>query len=300
MKPKEAQEVIFVVGPTAVGKTAYAIQLARKTDGEIVSADSMQVYIGMDIGTAKPTEAERRSVRHHMIDIADPRQDYSVGAYSKEARTVIEDILARGKLPIVCGGSGLYVHSLLYEMDFSGRERNEGLRVGLERDLKEKGPDYLFSKLLEADPAAADRVHPNNVKRVIRALERVYGDIENDGLREFDHTEKSPRLPGSAIIRLTLDREKLYESIERRAEAFFAAGLADEVRRLLKSGVPRNGTAMQGIGYKEVAAMLAGEIDENEALRLVKQNSRRYAKRQETWFKRYTDAKVITIEEEMR
>jgi len=285
--------VIFVVGPTAAGKSAFAIGLALETGGEIVSADSMQVYKGFDLGTAKPSLEERQGVPHHMIDVADPKTDYSAAAYSADAQAKIEDILSRGKQPIVCGGSGLYVHSLLYDMDFSGRDRDEGLRARLMAEAGEKGGEYLFSKLLEADPNAAARVHPNNTKRVIRALERVYGDVENSGLRDFDGIYESQPRYHSRIIRLTMERDTLYRRIEQRAEAFFAAGLIEEVRGLLESGVPRDGTAMQGIGYKEVAAMLDGEYGEAEALRLVKQNTRRYAKRQETWFKRYTDAELL-------
>jgi len=289
----DSKTVIFVVGPTAVGKSAYAVELALENSGEIVSADSMQVYKGLDIGTSKPSIEERKGIIHHMIDIADPKQDYSAGAYSKEAGKVIDDILSRGKRPIVCGGSGLYVHSLLYEMDFSGAKRDESLREVLENEEKTHGKEYLYKKLEDADPTAAVRIHPNNVKRVIRALERVYGDIESDGFRGFENTFSAPKRYDSRIIRLTCERPALYSRIDKRAEAFFANGLVDEVRGLLEAGVPGDSTAMQGIGYKEVASMLVGEYDENEALRLVKQNTRRYAKRQETWFKRYVDAEII-------
>lgn len=290
--------VIFIVGPTAVGKSAFAIELALKSGGEIVSADSMQVYRGLDLGTAKPSLDERKSVPHHMIDIQDPKYDYSAGAYQKDATSVISDIMSRGKQVIVCGGSGLYIHSLLYELDFSGRERDDTLREELKREAEEKGPGVLYEKLLEIDPSAADRVHPNNVKRVIRALERVYGEVENSGIRNFEKTWDTKRRYEARIIRLTEDREKLYKRIEKRAESFFENGLVGEVRGLLNSGVPRDCTAMQGIGYKEVAGLLAGEYDEDEALRLVKQNTRRYAKRQESWFQRYTDAEIINISNE--
>jgi len=285
--------VIFVVGPTAVGKSAFAVDLALELDGEIISADSMQVYRGFDLGTAKPDAAERKGVAHHMIDVADPKEDYSAAAFSEAAQAKVADVLARGKQPISCGGSGLYVHALLYEMDFAGRARDEALRGRLEREAGEHGGEYLFAKLLKADPEAAAHVHPNNVKRVIRALERTAGSLENTGMRGFEGTFAAPKRYDARMIRLTADRKTLYERIERRAEAFFAAGLVSEVKRLLENGVPRDGTAMQGIGYKEVAAMLAGETDEAEALRLVKQNTRRYAKRQETWFKRYADAEII-------
>ena len=288
-----SDSVIFIVGPTAVGKSEFAVKTALKTDGEIVSADSIQVYRGLDLGTAKPSLKERMGVVHHMIDIADPKQDFSAGAYSKEATVIIENILSRGKTPIVCGGSGLYVHSLLYDMDFSGIMRDDSLRQQLENEAEKLGPERLYMKLLEKDPAAASRVHPNNVKRVIRALERVYGEIESGGLREFENTLSAPKGWNARIIRLTADREELYTRINKRAEGFFEKGLIGEVRALLENGVPRESAAMQGIGYKEVVALLEGLYGENEALRLVKQNTRHYAKRQETWFKRYTDAEII-------
>ena len=289
--------VIFVVGPTAAGKSAFAVQLALETGGEIISADSMQVYRGFDLGTAKPSAEERKGVPHHMIDVVDPLEDYSAGAYSKDAQAVIEEVLGRGRQPVVCGGSGLYVHALLYEeMDFSGRGRDVGLRARLELEAEEKGAAHLYQRLLDADPEAAARIHPNNIKRVIRALERASCGAEKGGLRDFSGTfEAQPRYD-ARIIRLTADREALYARIERRVEAFFEAGLVREVRGLLENGVPPGCTAMQGIGYKEVASMLAGEYDEAEAIRLVKQNTRRYAKRQETWFKRYVDAELEVVE----
>lgn len=291
-----AGKILFVVGPTAVGKSDFAIALALETGGEIVSADSMQVYKGFDTGTAKPSAEERSHVPHHMIDVWDPadtEKDFSAAAYSEQAKEIIADIFARGKQPVVCGGSGLYIHSLLYELDFAGEERDTELREELRREAEEKGGEYLFAKLEELDPNAALHVHPNNTKRVIRALERVRGNAESGGLRRFDMTYDA-RVP-SHVFRLVRDRARLYERIEHRAESFFAAGLVDEVRALLKSGVPKDGTAMQGIGYKEITVMLDGGYDETEALRLVKQNSRHYAKRQETWFKRYRNVEIIEI-----
>jgi len=292
----KTQQVIFVIGPTAVGKSAYAIDLALEMNGEIVSADSMQVYKGLDLGTAKPTHEERRSVTHHMIDICDPKDDYTAAEYSRAAQDVISDIFVRGKLPVVCGGSGLYVHSLLYDLDFSGSGGNYKLREQLTLEAETHGAGHLFGKLLELDPTAADHIHPNNVKRVIRALERAYGDLESDGLRDFSGTFEKKRRYDARIIRLTMNREELYAKINRRAGDFFTSGLTGEVRDLLENGVPREANSMQGIGYKEVVAFIDGIIDEAEALRLVRQNTRRFAKRQETWFKRYTDAEIIVNE----
>ncbi|MDR0876018.1 MAG: tRNA (adenosine(37)-N6)-dimethylallyltransferase MiaA [Clostridiales Family XIII bacterium] len=290
------REVIFVVGPTAVGKSAFAVDLARKTDGEIVSADSMQVYRGLDKGTAKPTKIERETVPHHMIDIIDPWEEYSAAAYRDEAIEVIEDIFERGNTPIVCGGSGLYVHSLLYGLDFSGGAGDPALRESLVREAEDGGALLLYKKLEELDPDAALRIHPNNVKKVIRAIERVSGTLENQGVREFDESFAGAVDFETRVLRLTMERPKLYERIERRVDDFLAGGLEGEVRGLLAAGVPPGGTAMQGIGYKEIVKFFDGDIDYNEAVRLIKQNSRRYAKRQETWFKRYEQAEVIVVE----
>jgi len=287
--------VVFIVGPTAVGKSAYAVEMALTGNGEIVSADSMQVYRGLDLGTAKPSIRERQGVPHHMIDVADPKDDYSAAEYSSNAQVVITDILSRGKQPIVCGGSGLYIHSLIYELDFSGCTGDKALRERLTLEAEEKGPEYLFAKLCELDPSAAEHVHPNNTKRVIRALERAYGDIESGGLRDFADTYSAPQRYDARIIRLTMDREALYKRIDKRSEVFFQSGLIQEVRDLMENGISRESNAMQGIGYKETIAFLDGKNDEEETLRLVKQNTRRYAKRQETWFKRYTDAEIIYI-----
>jgi len=285
--------VIFVVGPTAVGKSACAMNLANDTGGEIVSADSMQVYRGLDAGTAKPSAEEMQRIPHHMIDVADPCDDYSAAEYSIAAQSAIDGIISRGKQPIVCGGSGLYVHSLLYELDFAGRAADDDLRKELSREAEEKGPEYLFAKLLEIDPEAAKHVHPNNVKRVIRALERALGDIESVGLRSFTGTFDSRMRYDARIIRLTMDREELYARIDNRTSEFFENGLLREVQGLLESGVPRKANSMQGIGYRECVSVLDGTTNEHEALRLTQQNTRRYAKRQETWFKRYADAEIM-------
>ena len=288
--------VIFVVGPTAVGKSAYALDLALKTDGEIISADSMQVYIGLDKGTAKPTPEEQKMVPHHMIDVVNPIENYSVAAFRDTATKIIDDIFSRGKSPIVCGGSGLYVHSLLYGLDFSGVNGDPELRDSLVKEAEEGSVQDLFKKLEELDPEAALRIHPNNVKKVIRAIERASGMLENDGIREFDESFKTNVDYETEVIRLTMDRGKLYKRIERRVDEFLENGLAAEVRGLLDAGLPHSCTAIQGIGYKEIVKHFDGDIDYNEAVRLIKQNSRRYAKRQETWFKRYEQAKVIDVE----
>ena len=290
-----AKTVIFIVGPTAVGKSDYAVRLALENGGEIISADSMQVYKGLDLGTAKPSIEEKMGVPHHMIDIVDPRSDYSVGEYSKEAGSIIERLLSKRITPIVCGGSGLYIHSLLYELDFSGSSRNDSLRSQLEDEAERLGTEHLYKKLLEIDPSVSESIHPNNKKRVIRALERVYGEIENEGMRDFDKTFSIPRSWSSKIIRLTADRNNLYKKIEERADVFFVNGLIDEVRGLLENGVSRNSTAMQGIGYKEVVCMLGGRCTKEDAVDTIKRNTRRYAKRQWTWFRAEPDMQWLDM-----
>jgi len=292
-----------VVGPTAVGKSDFAVELALGVCGEIVSADSMQVYIGMDKGTSKPTDAEKRGVPHHMIDVANPRENYSVWNYAGRAKTVMEEIFARGKVPIICGGSGLYVHSLITESGFADRagvSKNTGLdtTVGADADTYGTGIDKhgLYMQLVRANPIAAWDIHPNNVKRVKRALERLASDAEKYGLKAFGDTFTQAADFDIVMYRLTMDRKKLGERIDARADNFFNNGLVEEVEFLLNSGVPVQSTAMQGIGYKEVAAYLAGHLTRAEAITAVKTNTRHLAKRQETWFKRYTDAKLITVE----
>ncbi|GHU62855.1 tRNA dimethylallyltransferase [Clostridia bacterium] len=289
-------EVIFVVGPTAVGKSAYAINLAMDAGGEIVSADSMQVYRGLDIGTAKPSAAERAAVPHHMIDVADPWEDYSAALYRDAAMEAIVEVLSRGKRPIVCGGSGLYVHALLYGLDFSGGTGDPALRERLKKEAEDGGAIELYKKLEETDPQAAARIHPNNVKRVVRALERASGSLEKEGIRRFEHSFEGTVGYEPRILRLTMERALLYDRIDHRVDDFLANGLVSEVAGLLAAGIPRGGTAIQGIGYKEIVTFLDGDIDYNEAVSRIKQNSRRYAKRQETWFKRYTQAEIIEVE----
>lgn len=276
--------ILVIAGPTAVGKTEYAIDTARRLQGEIVSADSMQLYRYMDIGSAKPTPEERRMVPHFLVDEIDPRQDFSVYEYQKRAKASIRDILSRGRLPVISGGTGLYIHSLICEMDFSVRPDTEEIRHGLEKLAEEEGAEALHRMLEERDPFAAERIHPNNVKKIIRALEILQTGEE---VRPFEKSFVPVKEYDCCLVGLTRDREELYERIDRRVDLLMEAGLADEVRQLREMGLTEDAISMKGIGYKEIFGFLKGDYDETEAVRLIKRNTRRYAKRQLTWLRRY-------------
>ncbi|MDD6154772.1 MAG: tRNA (adenosine(37)-N6)-dimethylallyltransferase MiaA [Eubacteriales bacterium] len=284
-----------MVGPTAVGKTVYAIEISKRLGCEIVSCDSMQIYKGMDIGSAKPTAEELAQVPHHLVDFADPREDFSVASYQKFAREAIDDIFSRGLTPLVTGGTGLYLYSIIFDMDFSAppvhdpRYRNKLYEIA-----ENEGPEALHKLLVEKDPAAASRIHPNNVKRVVRALEAA----ENgEGMEDFATQLRPWKGYEADTICLTRDRSELYERIDRRAAKLFDMGLIDEVKKLMASGLTADDISMKGIGYKEVIAYLNGEYDLDEAVRLVQRNSRRYAKRQLTWFRRTPGIKWYNISE---
>jgi tRNA dimethylallyltransferase len=287
-------KLLVIVGPTAAGKTSLSIAAARALSGEIVSADSVQIYRGMDIGSAKPTAEERRAVVHHTLDFADPSSDFSVADYQKFARAAILEIAARGALPMLVGGSGLYVNAVLYDMDFSAPPPGNGFRESLMREASDYGGARLHERLRAADPAAADRIHPNNLKRVVRALEILEGSGA-EGLRPFSASFAPWREVNPFIICLTRDRAELALRIEHRVDAMFAAGLADEVCALAADGLSDSHTAMKAIGYKEIFGYLRGEYDRDRAAELIKRNSRRYAKRQITWFKRYKDARWFNL-----
>jgi tRNA dimethylallyltransferase len=279
---------VFVIGPTAVGKTRLGVDLALALDGEVIGADSVQVFRGLDIGSAKPTAAEMRGVPHHMIDVADPAagDDWSVAAFAEAAQDAIAGVAAAGKVPVVVGGSGLYVNALIYDMDFSGAGRDEDFRREVTEIPSKYSPEQLYAILKTEDPEAAATIHPHNTKRVVRAIERARIEREHGGVRPFSESFKPSKLLTPTIIRLTMEREMLYARIDRRAEEFVKAGLVGEVRGLLEAGVPPGAPAMQAIGYKEIAAHLAGEYGLDRAVELIQRNSRRYAKRQETWFRR--------------
>ena len=277
-------KVLTIAGPTASGKTRLAVELAQRFGGEVVSCDSMQIYRQMDIGTAKPTAEEMGGVPHHMLDVAEPEENYSAARYVEQASACVDEILARGKLPIVAGGTGLYRDALLAGRTFaafSGRYRDDLQRRAAQGELPQ-----LYQELRRVDPARADKLHPADEKRILRALEVWY----ETGKTITEHDEESRRQPprydavsiGLAFTR----REDMWERIDRRVDEMMAAGLADEVRALLDRGVPPDCTAMQAIGYKEMAAALKEGRSLEEAAEEIKLRSRQYAKRQLTWFRR--------------
>ena len=284
--------IVCIVGPTASGKTKLSVELALATGGEIVSFDSMQLYQRMDIGTAKPTPAEQKGVRHHMLDVLEPWENCSVSRYVAMADACVQDILARGKPVILVGGTGLYLDALISGRSFAPSPQT-GRREELTRLADEQGIESLLERLREIDPESAARLHPSNRRRIIRALEIYY----ETGQTMTEHDRQTQAVPPKYVpLRLGLnfaDRQTLYDRIDLRAKRMFEQGLADEVRALLDAGVPETATAMQAIGYKEVVRALEGEISMDEALAQVQQSSRRYAKRQLTWFRRNPDVRWL-------
>lgn len=281
----EKEPLIVIVGPTAVGKTDIAIALAKSLDGEIVSADSMQIYKYMDIGTAKPTVEEREGIPHYMIDVVDPDQEFSVAQFQQEAKAAIEDINQRGKLPILAGGTGLYINSLIYPMDFTDAGEDPEFRKKMRALASEKGNKYLHKKLYEIDPDTAQRLHYNDIRRIIRALEVHH--LTGKPMSHYNQNLKNADKPyNSIIIGLTMDRKKLYNRINHRVDIMLEKGLVEEVKGLLEMGYNKNLTSMQGLGYKEIIAYLEGKRTLTEATEILKRDTRRFAKRQYTWFKR--------------
>lgn len=280
-------KILCVVGPTASGKTAYAIDLAKGNNGEIVSCDSMQIYTYMNIGTAKATAEERAEVPHHMIDFVDPNRDYSVADFVTDARACIAEILSRGKMPVLCGGTGLYIDSVLKSVEFSPQKRDDKLRDELWKKAEQDGAESVYEILKELDPIEADKVHYNNVKRVIRAIEIC----KTTGITKTEADKLSIGKPmyNPTIYGLNMPREKLYERIDRRVDIMVEQGLVGEVRQLLNMGIRRDSTAMQAIGYKELVRYIDGLCDFETAIEDIKRESRRYAKRQLTWFRRNPD-----------
>ena len=287
--------LIALAGATASGKTAAAVRLCQRIGGEIVSCDSMQIYRGMDIGTAKPSEAERGGIPHHMLDIVDPTESYSVSAFRQQAGAVIEDILSRGRKPVLCGGTGLYIDALTRPMAFS-EQSDETLREALKAIALEPGGKRRLHDMLESvDPESARRLHENDVRRVVRAIEiyRLTGrtmteQMAIDQTREGDYRVR--------LFALEWPREVLYARIDRRVDQMMAMGLPEEVARLLEQGVPPDSTAMQALGYKEIAAALMNRCTMDEAVAAVKLGTRHYAKRQLTWLRRDGRARWIPAE----
>lgn len=280
--------MIILAGPTAVGKTAASIRLAKAVGGEIISADSMQVYRHMDIGSAKIRPEEMEGVPHHLVDVLEPEEDFNVVRFQQMAKTAAEEIYARGRIPIAAGGTGFYIQALLYDIDFTENDGDSSFRRKLEKTAEEKGGEYLHALLQEADPEAALQIHPHNIKRMIRALE--FHHQTGGKISEHNEREREKESPYQyAYFVLTDERSRLYDRIDRRVDLMMEEGLLDEVRFLKERGVRRDSTAMQGLGYKELYACLDGEYPLEEAVRIIKRDTRHFAKRQLTWFKRERD-----------
>lgn len=287
------KKLIVVCGPTASGKTALSIGLAKAFSGEVVSADSMQIYRGMDIGTAKPTAAEMEGVPHHMLDVAEPGESYSVSRYAREAAACVDDILRRGKQPIVCGGTGLYIDGLLRGTEFQPCGVDLGLREALEEQWQQAGPAAMMARLAQADPESAARLHINDKRRILRALEVYLATGETITAHNLRTQAVPPRYAAVQLGLCTEPRAILYGRIDRRVDQMLDQGLAQEVRRLQQEG-RLVGTAAQAIGYKEMLDYLAGRVPLEQAAELIRQKSRNYAKRQLTWFRRKQEIRWIT------
>lgn len=277
------RNLLVIVGPTAVGKTALSLHLAKQFQGEIISGDSMQVYRGMDIGTAKATAEERAKVPHHLLDLLSPDEAFSVQEFQQLARQTIAEIWHRDHLPILVGGTGLYIEAATYDYQVPPVKENKSLREQLQKLVTQEGNQSLFQKLRAVDPVTADRLHPNDVKRVIRALE-VY-QATGKPFSAFKQ-EPKPLYENMLWVGLTMPREQLYQRINQRVDQMLEQGLVEEVKMLRAQGYHSQLTSMQAIGYKEILSYLEGEITLEEAIHLIKKGSRRYAKRQFSWFRR--------------
>ncbi len=283
------KKVIVIAGPTASGKSAVAIETAKKLNTEIISADSMQVYKGLDIGTAKVTKEEMSGIVHHMIDIIDANEAFNVNDYSKRATEIIEKIHNEGKIPVIAGGTGLYINSVIYNFNLQHAEADEKLREELTKMYDEKGGEYMLDMLREFDKETADRLHPNNHRRIIRAIE-MYKTSGLTMSEQIEITKKTKNKYDVSFFVLNTDRETLYKRINRRVDKMIENGLLGEVEGLLENNIPKNTTSMQAIGYKEILLFKEGILTFDEAIEKIKMESRRYAKRQLTWFRRNEEA----------
>ncbi|AOY77171.1 tRNA (adenosine(37)-N6)-dimethylallyltransferase MiaA [Clostridium formicaceticum] len=289
------KKLLILVGPTAVGKTDTSIELAMRLEGEIISADSMQIYKLMNIGTAKPSVEEMQGIPHYLMDIIMPNEDFSVAAFQQKAKAAIEEITNKKKLPIIVGGTGLYVNAIIYNMDFTSTVSNWQLRNQLQEEALKYGNEYLHNKLREIDPEAAERIHKNNVKRVIRAIEVFHESGEKIG--NFREDVQFNDAYNFILIGLTRDREELYTRINHRVDIMMKEGLVQEVRNLLEMGYPEDLVAFKGLGYKEVIHYLKGNASLQETVDIIKRDTRRYAKRQLTWFRRFENIQWYNLSE---
>ena len=277
--------MIILSGPTAVGKTALSIELAKRVNGAIISADSMQVYKYMDIGSAKIMPEEMCGIKHYLIDALEPSDEFNIVIFQKMAKSALEEIYANGQIPIIAGGTGFYIQALLYDIDFENQDTNEAYRAELEQIAKEQGNEVLHEKLRKVDPVSAEKIHANNVKRVIRALEFYH--LTGKPISEHNETEQKKESPYNfAYFVLTDDRANLYKRIDMRVDIMLQNGLLDEVKKLKAMGYHRNMVSMQGLGYKEILDYLDGTYSLEEAIYILKRETRHFAKRQLTWFRR--------------
>ncbi len=289
--------IIAIVGPTASGKTRLSVEIAARLGAEIISFDSMQIYRGMDIGTAKPTIEERRGIPHHMIDIADPWEDFSVSRFVEQADKILQDLLSQGKPVVLVGGTGLYIDSLIKGLEFAPLPQS-GIREELTTIAQEQGIEVLMERLRAVDPESAERIHPSNQKRVIRALE-IYLESGKTMTQHNLETQEKPDKYDPLWIGLDyVNRKALYSRIDRRVDLMIEQGLLQELERLLAQGIPEQATAMQAIGYKELIGYIHGDCSLEQATALLKQSSRRYAKRQRTWFRRNPKINWLLLEDE--
>ena len=287
--------LIVLTGPTAVGKTSLSISLAKAVNGEIISADSMQVYKGMDIGSAKIRKEEMQGVTHYLVDILEPEEEFHIVKFQELAKAALEELYAKGKIPILVGGTGFYIQAVTRDIDFTQAEQETSYREELEQFAKEKGAEYLHEKLREVDSKSAENIHANNVKRVIRALEFYHQN--GTPISEHNEEQKQQTSPYNlAYFVLTAPREILYERIDRRVDQMMEEGLLEEVKSLRERGCHRGMVSMQGLGYKEILAYLEGEYPLEEAVRILKRDTRHFAKRQRTWVRREQD--VIWVDKE--
>ena len=283
-------KIIVICGPTASGKSALAIELAKKLDTEIISADSLAIYKGLDIGTAKPTKEEQSEVKHHLIDVVDAKSNFSVSDYENLALPIVEDLLSKGKTPIICGGTGFYINSILYKFGFGGTAQNLEIREKYQNLLETKGVDYVYDELVKVDKESAEKIHKNNVKRVIRALEIFY----STGTKKSSQDDKmEARYPFIALTPKH-DREVLYNRINMRVDKMLDDGLIDEVKGLIDNGIDKTYQCMQGIGYKETYDAIINN-DFSSLAEEIKLNTRHYAKRQITFFKHLEGLQEVDI-----
>lgn len=285
--------LVILTGPTAVGKTALSIALAKSIGGEIISADSMQVYRRMDIGSAKITREEMAGVPHHLIDVLEPTEEFNVVVFQKLAKQAVGEIYGRGHIPIVVGGTGFYIQALLYDIDFTENDEDTALRQSLEEQARREGPEALYERLRAVDPESCESIHAHNIKRVIRAIE--FYEKTGKKISEHNREQRQNASPYHfAYFVLTDSRDRIYQRIDERVDLMMTQGLAEEVRALRETGCRRDMVSMQGLGYKEILSALEGEISMEEAVYLIKRDTRHFAKRQLTWFRR--EKEVIWID----